>query len=573
MMEIGAVKGEKRNVGLMRVAAVLGWFGVALVLFSCEKEGVLEGSGEKFTVDISLGDIAYKENETLTRSLDRVVAKDVVPLEDGLYMEARLEADPAAEMRAPESLNPGVKVRVVAYQGSTFKATEEYTVMSYGLSANGSGLQVEQGSYTFVAYSYNSTNSPAYSEPSITVAPSNDLLWGFVTRNVTPTNNYLTVTMDHCFAQIRVKATSTDLPGQPNITNMTGVTITPGNSAILTVQTGAVDLNGTATTQNVSWPGFNNKVVTSNPITVNTGTANPIYVNIGSATVSGYSAFSNLQAKFTKALTVKTSYTLVVDFRRMPWAYSNIVWTGSKLTFAETPAGNATIPMYSQGVRFKWGSLVAVNPRLDISENPYVAGQYPSGSVLFSPTGVYNYASFAAIPYVSNYTTAPFNNADKNEDDFATYNNNTGFNEGAGLGDICRYISSKGWVSGSWRMPTSAEQGVLLDRGIVEYGDMGHYVNDHLVPSGSNSYGSHDYGYFQMGDNWFGYKLGSTALAFPAAGNYSNIGRQFAYWSASSGIRDSGYEMAFLIRDFGYGAQVITFPRALDVSVRCIRAN
>ena len=51
-------------------------------------------------------------------------------------------------------------------------------------------------------------------------------------------------------------------------------------------------------------------------------------------------------------------------------------------------------------------------------------------------------------------------------DAFEEYSGNTGFSESAGVGDICRYISSgpggKGWVEGKWRLPTNAELELLL---------------------------------------------------------------------------------------------------------------
>lgn len=64
--------------------------------------------------------------------------------------------------------------------------------------------------------------------------------------------------------------------------------------------------------------------------------------------------------------------TVTLNIVNNVWARSNIVWVskpndpnypeGGYLTFAVTPADNATIPANSQGVFFQWGSLVAISP-------------------------------------------------------------------------------------------------------------------------------------------------------------------------------------------------------------------
>ncbi|NDV84960.1 hypothetical protein D0T87_23760 [Bacteroides sp. 51] len=133
---------------------------------------------------------------------------------------------------------------------------------------------------------------------------------------------------------------------------------------------------------------------------------------------------------------------------------SNIVWdaTNKKLTFSTGP-NDTSVDAQAQGVYFQWGSLVAISP---------VGANFSTSQILYKPDE-YTAAisSWATIPYV-NETTAPFNDNVQTDDDFATYNNNTGYNASTGKGDICRYISAKGWVEGSWRLPTTAEQKTLL---------------------------------------------------------------------------------------------------------------
>jgi hypothetical protein len=122
-----------------------------------------------------------------------------------------------------------------------------------------------------------------------------------------------------------------------------------------------------------------------------------------------------------------------------------------------------------------------------------VGGTYASGQILFSPTGN-SYATTSAVPYV-NETTFPFGDNDTSwDDDFATYNGSIGFNTATEKGDICRYITSRTWVSGNWRLPTAAEYSDLASREHIFHGT---WTNGSAQPSGSNSYGNYAHGFAQ----------------------------------------------------------------------------
>ncbi|NDV56932.1 hypothetical protein [Bacteroides sp. 519] len=197
------------------------------------------------------------------------------------------------------------------------------------------------------------------------------------------------------------------------------------------------------------------------------------------------------------------------------FAHSNIVWDGTKLTFATTPAGNVAIPARSQGVLFQWGSLVAISPAaLSGTDATYTAGQYPQGHIIYSPTGVYDY-KWADIPFVND-----------------TIDHITGFDARAGTGDICQYISAQGWVDGNWRLPTIHEYiRLLAEQPGVSYG--GDFTST-LVTSGKPA--SNHYGYYQVPA---GQELAS-GLRFPAGGyrKYYNgvadaVGKFGYVWSGS----------------------------------------
>jgi hypothetical protein len=429
--------------------------GVVFLLLSCEKEVGLEERGEKVAVHVSLDDIVYKGDETVTRGYSSMLETIRVPLGDDLYMFTTIEEDMEVPTRAGVALEEGVMVRVVAYNGSTAESTTEYTVTG-GALVTATALEVNMGTnYKFVAYSYNDATSPTYPGPKITVAPPHDLLWGMESKLITASDNSVSITMSHLFAQVKVKATTTGVEGQPNITNMTGVTVTPGNAMDLTIETGVVEPNAAVATQSVSpWSAWNNKTVTSNPITVNTGTANPIYVNIGSVTLVGYSPFTNLKAQFNKALAAGSSYTLVVNFQKTDFAWSNIYWvsTGGNDGYLTFDKGTSGHEMY-QGVFFKWGSLVGISPTGGTGEyfefDNTVPIYKPTSATTFTRTTTANWSDIKAMSLPANVAAGGVTN----------YVLNQGNSLSAMTGDICNFIDA------NYRLPNWGDFYLSLDYG------------------------------------------------------------------------------------------------------------
>ena len=274
---------------------------------------------------------------------------------------------------------------------------------------------------------------------------------------------------------------------------------------------------------------------------------------------------------------VKVSQSIARQFAR-----SNIVWdaTNNKLTFAVTAADNATIPANVQGVFFKWGSLVAISP---------VGNTYAANQILFSPDGTTNY-TWANIPYISE-TTGKFGTHGTDEDDFAGYDggsntNGPGFNASTNKGDICRYISDRGWVQGKWRLPTSDEQQALINE-VTSVSNNGGFGNI----TGAPNTGNNAHGFWQVpSGRWLGAGAaadaarntgkaaelvpGSSSVYFPAGGyrnnsngNTSNAGNNGFSWSASSNNTAYAY---YLYVNSG-NAYWNNHLRDYGFTVRCIR--
>ena len=267
------------------------------------------------------------------------------------------------------------------------------------------------------------------------------------------------------------------------------------------------------------------------------------------------------------------------------FARSNVVWmvdankpNGGYLTFATTEAENATVaPANVQGVFFKWGSLVAVSP---------TGAAYNVNQILFSANGTKNY-TWANIPYI-NETGAPFNDSDVTSDDFATYNGNTGYDDSANKGDICRYITAQGWVpSGErWRLPKQSELDALMGE-ITSVSNGGGFTTQPsgMAPSGSNTYGDHTNGFWEVpSGRWLGKGAGASrgteqvpggsSVYFPAGGYryYSNgstgtAGNYGCSWSGSSS--STTYAYSLYVNSSNAGRNY--YYRNYGFTVRCIR--
>jgi uncharacterized protein (TIGR02145 family) len=213
------------------------------------------------------------------------------------------------------------------------------------------------------------------------------------------------------------------------------------------------------------------------------------------------------------------------------WAYSNIYRDrNGQLTFAI--AANSGAEQY-QGILFRWGSLIGLSPSSNDAWN----------SRLFIPT------EYGTTP--SSYANIPY---DTGTSDLSSYN------AVAGTGDICSYISAKGWVPGSWRMPTTAELQSLYNAGSSKVGSFG-------------AQSATDY------DGWtditFGYNFGSgnNQRFFPAAGERDpsgalfNVGQAGYYWSASPKGSVFAYNLDF---SSGYVYPADNANRQFAFPVRCI---
>lgn len=265
------------------------------------------------------------------------------------------------------------------------------------------------------------------------------------------------------------------------------------------------------------------------------------------------------------------------------------------LTFAETEADNISIPSNALGLHFLWGSLVGMNSYYDATV--YSRPIDPNPASFFVPaeyTGTTSFMLWADLP---RHTGSSLD--DKTLDDFKGTYGATGYDAAAGKGDICRYISDKGWVQGRWRIPTNYELTRLIAESPVK------------TPAGTGFYGVPVglYAYQQVNrlDGlekihsgwWFGKgvtentpvtenieKPSEMAVFFPATGHFADYGPGFvqvvgmgyqAWYLTSSpaagaglGYRpDLGYAMIFAASFHGPQNPISNDQSA--ATIRCIR--
>jgi hypothetical protein len=589
----------RENIKRNKIAMLL-LGGVAVFFMGCEKEGLGE-PGELVPIHFSLSGEDYGGSQVRSGRVGGASETVIVPLDDKYCIYATLAEDTAAQLRDFETIATNTKVMIVVFEGTTVIANQEYKVDN----ANGDivpvvapGISVPSNvTYTFVAYSINTTNTMAAYVDPLVMGPDDDLLWGHEPDvYVGPGGVSLTIGMRHKFSQVTVKASLTSIPAGATLGVPSNVTITPGYEASLNVRTGQMGKGATFAQPVSSWTGPS-PVFTAASRRVFTAVETPVSVTIGSVTV-GSMTYTNRVAKFDIPLAQGYKYTLTADLKKtVVWAGSNIYWdsSGQKLTFdAPTTDVSTNSPQRKQGVLFKWGSLIGISPARqgDIeyegeggSQTYLGFSDYGTNTTLYIPNVVttpFQHTDWYDIPFVSEIVLAGSNYDSYLSDEVRNngyYSGTSTYYWGTGRGDICRYISEggngPGGATNKYRLPTRAEMG---EKSSYSYGSDGWTKRGGY----SNSLG---------GGN--GVADGTTLLDDYASNSYGNIIFPFsgirahqyypgllsyvydsgAYWSSSIGASSWASGLYFAVSYNYVGSSSFYVESNGAASVRCVRAN
>jgi hypothetical protein len=486
----------------------------ALLLFaSCEKD-VLEngGKGKKVEIFFSMSTTDYRPAADVMRSKAvREPMTRTIALNDELYLRATLASDPEDALRATAPFINGQKLCFMAFNATTQDQVDakiySYSTAEGRFVPDGDPLMVEPDDgtvYRFAAYSYFGESGATLSASD--VDPVHDLVYGktAMDQTITDTESGRTVAihMTHQLARVRVRVLLSSLSAS---VALSGVKLEGGRRATLTPFDGSISWGAEDVPQVLIASVSSSSIVTSVYRTVTPVSANPV-VRIESLTVSG-KAFANKRASFDVSLDAGASYTLVVDVKKgAAFAYSNIYWDGTKMTFDTTDKGHQGY----QGLFFKFGSLVGISPA------------QTTGSDAFSSTATPIYKAGQGAPTYGSWSSIPSDeNSSPRDPDISVLK-----------GDICKYINPL------YRMP-----------GYTEFGA----AEDWSAGTGSNPGGVADEA---AGTRFFtsGRKYDNSGIGgyFPRSGsrNYNtgaleDVASNGWYWSRSFNVSEARFALSF----------------------------
>lgn len=231
------------------------------------------------------------------------------------------------------------------------------------------------------------------------------------------------------------------------------------------------------------------------------------------------------------------------------WAGSNIYYDAAlgHLTFDDF--GVTTHKNY-QGVYFLGGSLYGISP----------LGSYSTSTILYPPAGSTTTGlAWSSIPRFGDIIVTSNPPSGKTEKDRAHFYEIT--NGTTGIGDICKYLTDKGWTPAGkkWRMPTSQE----FDSATGAYTIVGSFTQvtsnqadgSYLITSGYNK--------ADTGTPF----ISASGYRDLTTGNLINVGNNGGYWMSSPSSLATSYSLTFGSGNF---INNLAQPRALGFSVRCV---
>lgn len=204
-----------------------------------------------------------------------------LPFSEGYTLECSIEkigSTGSAKAGRSIPLKQGVKYRILAYDSFGNIAGDK--VLTVG-KENQQQLRIPSGTYTFVAYSYNSTDTitDVFTNRSMikTVAPPIDAMTYKVQMTVSDGDNYLAIDFRHLFSRVVVNFNAAQVD---SATVESGyATITPEYSGTFSVTNSGCTMASTGThiDQTILWKTFGTKSVTSDSTIVFTNGEKPTF--------------------------------------------------------------------------------------------------------------------------------------------------------------------------------------------------------------------------------------------------------------------------------------------------------
>jgi hypothetical protein len=424
------------------LAAIIG---LIFLLDACttDEAGIAQ-YGEPVTIRFSASEQAIAPVEEIDNLKSADANSTEVRISKDLVINTTVAADINWMRLMPTTINNNARVLLIVYsEDNTYLM---HNVYSYNASTKrlvGPDITLTAGiTYHFYAYSHNDYSyiptleylSETGTDPS---AEGERVLYGKTTVQITNTNQVVNLALLPVVTD--VKYTIRQYGGN-NLLFSNCEPLVPTYDRFIHTDTGAV--KSAYTNRELRYNG--NFTTEASQLTsggeiyllVNNDSVHRIIIDkltIRDQISSTIKDVVNVPIVFNRPLLAGYKYTIYINVIYKPepsFAASNIYWSDERqcLTFdAEIKGDNQ---LY-QGVFFKFGSLVGISP----------AGAQPEPSALYVPD-----ADTFAIEPVSRFTAyvgIPYTNTGDIVADYDNYK-----------GDICRYISSKGYgPAGNWVTP------------------------------------------------------------------------------------------------------------------------
>jgi len=282
------------------------------VLPGCTSEDNPTSGKGSATLSFTLGGISGGEAETLTRT--QAEAETVTEdLGGGLYLTCTLASDATSTTKATSTMASGTKYTLVVLDGSgTIVGSADGVVGTQTPS-----IQVDAGTYTVVAYSYNESSSTLPSAGSIgstigsiTAPAGTDLLYSSQSVTVGASESQsLPITFVRKSSKVSVVLDASSMSA-----NVAAAAATLGNSyaTSISLADGSIAASGSAATTAITWPTLGEESVTSADATLYSAGDTPLTLAFSSLTI-GSMAYGSRSTTFSRALETGKSYTLTVN--------------------------------------------------------------------------------------------------------------------------------------------------------------------------------------------------------------------------------------------------------------------
>ena len=291
--------------------AALAFVALAVLPGCTSEDNSTSGQGSA-TLSFTLAGIGEGEAETLTRT--QAEAETVTEdLGGGLYLTCTLSPDAASTTKASTTMASGTKYTLVVLDGSgTIVGSADGVVGTQTPS-----IQVDAGTYTVVAYSYNDSSSTLPSAGavgstigSITAPAGTDLLYSSQSVTVGASESQsLPITFVRKSSKVSVVLDASSMSA-----NVAAAAATLGNSygTSISLADGTIAASGSASATAITWPTLGAQSVTSADATLYSAGDTPLTLAFSSLTI-GSTAYGSKSTTFSRSLETGKSYTLTVN--------------------------------------------------------------------------------------------------------------------------------------------------------------------------------------------------------------------------------------------------------------------